>query len=159
MRQIQVQNNVNRARQRALDRGYRGSRPPQPRDQCLHSTNKPQTIPGFDLQSPVASSHHGTGCVRRAGGGIGAICPRKGSRSPSRTITRRYFQYRAVHCTSYAVHMNTGISGAGGSMRAPGRAEPRPSRQRADGRWHNDGNIQTFSAIHVQQPTWWSPIR
>ena len=28
------------ARQRALDRGYRGSRPPQPRDQSLHSTNK-----------------------------------------------------------------------------------------------------------------------
>ena len=28
------------ARQRALDRGCRGSRPPQPRDQSLHSTNK-----------------------------------------------------------------------------------------------------------------------
>ena len=28
------------APQRALDRGYRGSRPPQPRDQSLHSTNK-----------------------------------------------------------------------------------------------------------------------
>jgi len=28
------------ARQRALDRGYRGSRPPQSRDQSLHSTNK-----------------------------------------------------------------------------------------------------------------------
>ena len=28
------------ARQRALDRGYRGSRPPKPRDQSLHSTNK-----------------------------------------------------------------------------------------------------------------------
>ena len=28
------------ARQRALDRGYRGSRPPQPRDQSIHSTNK-----------------------------------------------------------------------------------------------------------------------
>ena len=28
------------ARQRAIDRGHRGSRPPQPRDQSLHSTNK-----------------------------------------------------------------------------------------------------------------------
>ena len=28
------------ARHRALDRGYRGSRPPQPRDQSLHSSNK-----------------------------------------------------------------------------------------------------------------------
>ena len=28
------------ARQRALDRGYRGSRPPQPRDQSLHRSNK-----------------------------------------------------------------------------------------------------------------------
>ena len=28
------------ARHRALDRGYRGSRPPQPRDQSLHRSNK-----------------------------------------------------------------------------------------------------------------------
>ena len=34
------------ARHRALDRGYRGSRPPQPRDQSLHSRNKPCHTPG-----------------------------------------------------------------------------------------------------------------
>ena len=28
------------ARQRALDRGYRGSRPPQPRDQSLHRSKR-----------------------------------------------------------------------------------------------------------------------
>ena len=41
------------ARQRALDRGYRGSRPPQPRDQSLHRSNKRRYF-----QYAVRSTHY-----------------------------------------------------------------------------------------------------
>ena len=50
--ELNIQGNL-AARQRALARGYRGSRPPQPRDQSLNSTNKRR-----HFQYAVRSTQH-----------------------------------------------------------------------------------------------------